>query len=804
MFNNILEAITQNKNILMFFSVFVYVIALFATLSNPLFLFSLIITIVFGLIIFKTRIPIKYIIIWCLIFYFGVANTSYRIKMSDDLLNYAPQNTNITGKIISIPQGLSENKPKFFFQVNSITIDSKIKKLNKEKVLVNINAKNISQNKLENLKIYDSFKLTGRLAMPFKAGNPSQFDYGNYLKNFNTYAVFYAKDIEKLEQKPTIKELTLQKINDYREYVIKVHSQFLESPNLEILGGIVFGDDAVSPTKEIKQSFINSGLLHILAASGMNVAFIFTFFYYFMSLFKLGYKLKISLGILTVILYTLMTGLGASVVRASCMLIFVLIGKLLNRDAHSISLLSFVALLMLIYNPMYINDVGFQLSFVVTFGILITSDIIVRYKNKILNSIIGTIAIPIIAQLWVIPIQIFYFNNISLYSIVANIMSVPILMVISFGGFVSALLAAIVPLASLICQVFDFVLNPLLTLLVGISNFWGSLPYSSLQTSHPNVFQIILYYAILMCAIGFFKKDLSEKTRKNLKTAFLIMFIIFLILLIPIKNKNLEITAFDVGNADCFLIKTPDNKFIMIDTAKSGYQGGKSQADIIVIKYLKDIGIKEIENIIITHFDSDHCGGAVDLMKNLKVKNIYVNELHHNSFLAKEIYKTAKANGVNIIEATNEEIYNQNGLKLRNFSDKSMKEDNDKSIITLLEYEDFKMLFTGDCGEKILEKFLKNFPKNITILKVPHHGAMNVLNQEIINYLNPKFALISVGENKFGHPNIYTMYLLKNSQILRTDINNSIKISINKKGNKIYAYDMKQRKYLNILKKRKN
>ena len=239
----------------------------------------------------------------------------------------------------------------------------------------------------------------------------------------------------------------MQKINDYREYVIKVHSQFLESPNLEILGGIVFGDDAVSPTKEIKQSFINSGLLHILAASGMNVAFIFTFFYYFMSLFKLGYKLKISLGILTVILYTLMTGLGASVVRASCMLIFVLIGKLLNRDAHSISLLSFVALLMLIYNPMYINDVGFQLSFVVTFGILITSDIIIRYKNKILNSIIGTIAIPIIAQLWVIPIQIFYFNNISLYSIVANIMSVPILMVISFGGFVSALLAAIVPLA---------------------------------------------------------------------------------------------------------------------------------------------------------------------------------------------------------------------------------------------------------------------------------------------------------------------------------------------------------------------
>ena len=150
----------------------------------------------------------------------------------------------------------------------------------------------------------------------------------------------------------------MQKINDYRENIISVHSNYLKSPNLEILGGIVFGDDAVSPPQNIKQSFINSGLLHILAASGMNVAFIYSFFFMLMSIFRVHFKVKVALGMVMVLIYSLMTGLGASVIRATCMLLFVLAGKLIDRDAHSISLLSFVALLMLIYNPMYINNVG--------------------------------------------------------------------------------------------------------------------------------------------------------------------------------------------------------------------------------------------------------------------------------------------------------------------------------------------------------------------------------------------------------------------------------------------------------------
>lgn len=777
----------------MLLTVGIYILALYSVLSENIFVIS-VVFLTFSLIcLFKNYFPPKYVIIWNILFYLGMANTSFRLRDIDELLNLAPVNSEISGSIISIPQGMVEGKPKFFFKVDKIKFGSVEKLLKDEKVLVTMN----SSEGLENLKLYNDAKLTGRLSTPFKAGNPSQFDYGNYLRNHNAYAVFYANSFSPINKDLSIKAKVLQGINDYRERILSIHSKYLPSPNLEILGGIVFGDDAVSPPKTIKQSFVNSGLLHILAASGMNVAFIYTFFFWIFSKLRIKFKLSVILGMLTVLVYTFMTGLGPSVIRATFMLMFVLVGKLIDREAHSISLLSFVGLLMLIFNPLFINDVGFQLSFIVTFGILLLTPVIIRFENAILNYLIGMILIPIIAQLWVIPIQIFYFNNISLYSVFANIMSVPILMVLSFGGFVSSLLAGIPPIADFICKTFDFLLNPLLTILVNISDFWGHLPNSAIQTTHPSVFQIIVYYGILLLIAGLLYKDFRAKYLKPIIITLITLIFVWIISLIPIKNSDLEIRAFDVGNADCFLIKTPENDYIMIDTGKAGYKGGKSQAEIIVLKYLKDIGIKSLNSLIVTHFDNDHCGGAVDILRGLDVKAIYVNDLKHNSYSANSIYRAAQENNTKIILAHNNQVlYDKKGLKLTNLLGLSTDSDNENSIITLLEYKDFTMLFTGDAGVNGIKKVLANIPQNIKVLKVPHHGAIGGLDSEIINYLNPKYSLISVGENKFGHPAIYTLKILADTKILRTDIDNSILIKVNEGGIKLFTYDLKKRKYI--------
>ena len=805
MFKNFCSYICQNKNILMLSFAGFYIFALFGTLSENAVLFAILFTILFILFALKNLFPFKIIIIWALIFYFGVLNTSLRLKDTDELLDLAPVNSTIYGKIISIPQSKDNDKTQFFFRVHKIEYDNIIKSFSNEKVLVSINSN-------EKFNIYDSYKIRGRLSTPFKAGNPSQFDYGNYLRNFDTYAVFYGRNpysmrdldipcYEKLPFNNTFLEKELQKINNYREKILNIHSHYLKSPNLEILGGIVFGDDAVSPPPDIKQSFVNSGLLHILAASGMNVGFIYSFFFLIMNFFKVPFKINTGICILAVLAYVLMTGLGASVIRAALMLLFVLIGKLIDRDANSISLLSFVALIMLIYNPMLINDVGFQLSFVVTFGLLLTTPYLIQFKYKILNWLVGSITIPIIAQLWVIPVQIYYFNNISIYSIFANIMSVPILSVISFGGFMSSLLCAIKPIATIICQIFDYILNPLINILLNISDFWGNLPNSTFQTTHPAPFQVIIYYLILSFITLFLNKDFRQKYLKIMLKIITGLTIILLISTISIPNKNLEITAFDVGNADAFMIKTPDNRYLMIDTGKAGYNGGKSQAQMIILKYFKDNGIKNIESVIVTHFDNDHCGGTIDLVKELSVKNIYVNSAKHNSLQAKEIYKAAQENNTNIFTAhNNQKVYDNSNLVITNYiiNDSKGVGDNESSIITLLKYNKFSMLFMGDAGIETFDKLKNDLPPNITVLKVGHHGAAGVINKKMADYLKPKYSIISTGENKFGHPSIYTLELLQKSKILRTDINNSIKIIVKPDKYNVYTYNLKNKKYIKL------
>lgn len=770
----------QNKNAVMFVTALIFMAGILSFFNDSGILYAGILTFLAIFFIIKNYIPIKYIIFWIVIFYIGFFNAYFRIHSTDELAGYAGrQKITIKGQIVSIPNSNDKLKTKFFF------------KTDKGKTLVTVasNDEDFSQ-----FQIGDFYEMQGSLRTPFKAGNPSQFDYGKYLKNFDTFTVFYAdkENCKPLDEKLSFKWQFLQNLNILRDKIIGVHSKYLKSPNLEILGGIVFGDDAVAPPDYIKASFVNSGLLHILAASGMNVAFIYGFWVFFMRRLKVPFKLTVLSGMGVVLIYTFMTGLGASVIRASLMLLLVLAGKLIDRDAHSVSLLAFVAMLMLIYNPAFINNVGFQLSFIVTFGILTTANIVFeRFKDsKVPNWLTGAILIPVVAQIWVAPIQMFYFNTFSTYSVLANVCSMPFLSVVSFGGFISSILAIFTPFTDKICMAFDFVLNYMLHCIVFISNFFSTLSHSLLTTTHPNIFQICLYYIIILLI------TLSIKTTFSKKITALCISALFLLSLtvINIPSKNLEIITFDVQNADCFLIKTPQNKYFIIDTGRASYRGSKAQANSIIIKYLKDRGIKNIEGMIITHFDNDHSGGAVDIMNNLNVKQVYINSFKDKSMTSIEIYKTLRKKKIPA-KIPQGLIYNEDNLTLNTYMANS-KEDNEKSIVTLLTCKDFDMLFTGDAGTGAFEQLKQELPHNIEVLKVGHHGGNNVVNSEMLNHFGSQISIISTGPNAFGHPTAGTLDILRNTDIYRTDRHNSIKINSDGKTYKVYTYNPSKHKYI--------
>ena len=209
-----------------------------------------------------------------------------------------------------------------------------------------------------------------------------------------------------------------------------------------------------------------------------------------------------------------------------------------------------------------------------------------------------------------------------------------------------------------------------------------------------------------------------------------------------------------------------------------------------------DTILKNIEGLIITHFDNDHSGGASDILDYAKIKTVYINTFNDKSYTSKEIYKRIKNKNVKIAQ-NNDIIYKEDNFKITTYKKSLSKNDNENSIIALINVKNLNILMMGDAS-------MENLPKEITkaqVLKVGHHGAKSVINTNSLKILNTETAIISTGINKFGHPNPVTLNQLKNTNLYRTDKNNSIKIVSNGYTYKVLTFDRDKKKYIEKLEK---
>ena len=775
-----------------------YILGIVSFLTNTVFAYTFAIFFLICILLKKNFISGKFAIISLLIFFIGFLNILFRLKTSDEIANLAPSNgITLCGTVVSLPTSSSKEYTKFYFKVDKYKKFSQPETTANGKVIVTLFKTDKSSS---NIEIGDRLSLSGQLSKPRRASNPSEFCYATYLKHQNVFSRLFANDTDcKLLEKSRNNPYSfLAYLNKIRSKIISKHSENIKSPELELLGGIVFGDDAVNPTPEMQESFQKSGLTHIIAASGMNVTMIFGMWFFLSQLLRLNYKFSILAGMGFVICYTCMTGFGPPVLRASLMLLLILLGKLIDRKSDSISLIFIVAFLMLAVSPTMITNIGFQLSFLVTLGLMIFCPLILdKIKNKFWSVIASFIFVPIIAQFFASPIQMFYFNSFSPYSVFANILIVPVLSIVSFVGFVSCFLAGVKFFSFEIIKAFDFVLNPFLSLIIGVANFFSSLPFSIIKVASPTPFEITLYFLILLLAVGFFT---LKKNRK------LIVFMLTVaVLSLPIcyfvqKDKSPYVIFFSVENADSALIKTQTGKYILIDTGKTGYKNFITPAERVLIKYFEDENINTIDMLVLTHFDSDHAGGTLSLLENIKIKKIFLKDKNSDNNLAKKIIEKSNALNVEtIVPFDKEVILNENNCKVSSFYVNS-KDDNASSIVNVLETPSGSIIFAADTTTKSLEKMLDNFPKNIFAIKTPHHGADKTLNDKILTKISPKYAIISTGMNIYGHPSKNTLDLLEkhNTKILRTDKNNAIKLVFHNNEILVYAYNSRKKKFERI------
>lgn len=707
-------------------------------------------------------------------YYEGIFENKYKnIKESDEI--------SIIGTIVSDPQE-KEYKTKYILKIDTINSNKKYK--NTKVILYTKKGK-------ETLKYGDKIELVGNFKLAQERRNPGGFDYRFYLKTKKIYGIVTTKNTKKLKENNVN---IISMIANKTANVIKNQSKkLLKNKEACLLIGLLIGDtDEID--EETKEDFRNSNLTHMLAVSGLHVSYVLLAVNYIITKVKIHKKLSKIIVMLLILFFILVTGATPSVLRAGTMTIYLIIGGIFYRRISVFSSLNLSLLVIIIMNPYCLFDVGLQLSYAGTIGIVYLYPII---KEKIYNKA-NSILITISANIVIIPIMLYNFNTISLTFFISNLLAGPIIGIIIILGFSIIIISLIFfPIAN----IFSKILNLLIILFLNTAKACANLPFSKIFIITPTLKFIFLYYCLLVFII--IKERIQIRINIKLRNK-VIAILIILVIINPIKyfsnikQSNLKIYFVDVGQGDSTCIVTPKNKVILIDGGGNSKDENYDIGKQILLPYLLDKKINKIDYCIVSHFDSDHCGGLMYILKNLKVKNIIIGNQYEEYENYKEFIKIAKDKKINIrVVEAGEKITIEKNLYIDVLWPINRKKMviqnaiNNNSLVFKLRYINFSMLFTGDIEEiaekEILDKYKENteFLKS-TILKVAHHGSKTSSTKEFINIVKPKYAVIGVGkDNKFGHPSNVTIENLKtiNTEIYRTDEMGEISINVNIRGN---------------------
>ena len=604
-----------------------------------------------------------------------------------------------------------------------------------EKLIVNYKYNDEIFNKLS---YGDKILVKGKLYVPNKNSNFNAFNYQKYLYYKKIYYIVNASSIDKIQNNKnyfyTIKNILYKKIENMKS------SDYIKT--------LLFCDNSLS--KDVKDSYRINGISHLFSVSGMHINFFISILFWYLNKITFNKRIKFIINDIFIILYLILFP-SASLFRCAIMSILFSIDFIFKLKIKKIDILFLTLLFSIIINPFIIYDLGYIYSYIVTFFLILSSN-----KLKKMNRLSKIIYISILSFIVSIPITIYNSYEVNIISVLLNIFLVPIISII------------ILPLTivTFIFPIFDNVLFLFTSLLESISLFISKIDITKIIFPKPSIIIIVIYYLVII---------FSYRNRKYL---LIIVFLLMGIYMYPYLNSSFKVVMFDVGEGDSYLIKYPNNKAnILIDTGFNEYRMKNE-----IISYLKSIGIRKLDYLIITHGDEDHMGEAITLVNNFKVDKVIFNigeyQTHEKELI--EVLDKKKIKYYNNLKQLNIDKY-----KLYFLNTKIYDNENDNSNVIYFNYKNFKFLFMGDASVKremdILDKY--NLI-NIDLLKVGHHGSKTSSSKKFIDEVNPKYSLISVGKNnRYGHPNKEVLNNLEKTKIYRADIDGSIMFKI--KNNKL-------------------
>lgn len=334
-----------------------------------------------------------------------------------------------------------------------------------------------------------ALRLGGNLYAPSRPKNPNGFDFKTFLADKETFAGFSADWLkpEDASQRPGLGLWRL------RQRIAAAHQQGLGLSVGPLVSAMALGRRAVNLPYDIQDAFIQAGLAHTLAASGFHVSLVLGVM---LGLFKgRNPKLQVAAGAIALVIYVGLTGAQPSVMRAALMGAGALIGLAVDRRVKPLGCLLMAVTILLMGQPHWIDSIGFRLSVAATFGLIVTVQPLTRWLDFLPSAMAPLLAVPVAAYLWTIPLQLYYFNTLSTYSILLNMAVTPLVMVISLGGIATGMIAAILPpLGSLLAWPLQWPSR----LLIAIVQWSNQQPGSSLATGHLSLAQMVGLYGLFL------------------------------------------------------------------------------------------------------------------------------------------------------------------------------------------------------------------------------------------------------------------------------------------------------------------
>lgn len=714
-------------------------------------------------------------------FLMGILLTNFKAG-SSQLLGYKDTLVEVTA-IVKDVKSITEEESRYIVMATNISHNG-IDKDVSEKVQMKVLGE-------RRLSLGDEVLFRAKLKEPISNTNPRLYNPKLNLLTESIHVTATIKDYSIVHVvKGKLNPIDKVKVK-FIEKTEKAFDEYLTDRNSSLMKSVILGKSSYLDQSDIER-FRQLGLAHILAVSGLHVGLISGILVGLFAYMGIGRRINISTTIILIWLYAYIIGNPPSVIRANIMFTLLLISRIEGEAYDPINTLFFAAFIMLIINPFWAFNIGFQLSFIATFSILYLTPkfrwIFYPSNSQWIKSLTAILAV----QIGLLPVQAYYFNRISIIGIIANLLIVPLFSICLILGFF------LLPSSYLIRPIaysIGVIINYLLNIQFYTMDIFSHLPYIVLKVPSPSIMGILCYYLVLFIAIGTIKvENLNKGLHKTI--------IFYLLLVISINSihiyldQSIDIKFIDVGQGDSILISTQNGDYL-IDTGGNLY-GSFDIGQNILLPYLEKEGIFRLNGVFITHYDADHCKSLPLLLDNMKIDKIYIGYERWDNKLYEEINNKAKGKGVPIIL-----LKRGDKLKLDKNTHVVVKgphkeilkspriSDNDLSLVLLMNYCDKSILFTGDIEAKGEGSLVDNIDSKAYFLKVPHHGSKTSSSIEFLDKVDPHIAFISVGRNNgFGHPHeeVIKGYRNRYIQIFRTDESGLITLNLNGGKYQIYPF----------------